>query len=79
MNIVPVIGAALALLTLNPQAALNEQSFEKWRDYVRPSADEMRWQEIPWRTSFWSAVQEAQRLDKPILMWAMNGHPLACT
>jgi hypothetical protein len=24
-------------------------------------------------------VIEAQQRDKPILLWTMNGHPLACT
>jgi len=58
---------------------LSEQTFADLRDFIRPTPDEMRWQEIPWRTTFWDAVQEAQATDKPILAWAMNGHPLACT
>ena len=58
---------------------LSEQTFADLRDFIRPTPSEMRWQEIPWRTTFWSAVQEAQAADKPILAWAMNGHPLACT
>ena len=58
---------------------LSEQNFAGLRDFIRPTPDEMRWQEIPWRTTFWGAVQEAQATDKPILAWAMNGHPLACT
>ena len=58
---------------------LSEQTFAGLRDFIRPTPDEMRWQEIPWRTTFWNAVQEAQATDKPILAWAMNGHPLACT
>jgi hypothetical protein len=24
-------------------------------------------------------VKEAQEKDRPILLWAMNGHPLGCT
>ncbi len=58
---------------------LSEHTFAGLRDFIRPTPDEMRWQEIPWRTTFWNAVQEAQATDKPILAWAMNGHPLACT
>lgn len=58
---------------------LSEQTFAGLRDFIRPTPDETRWQEIPWRTTFWNAVQEAQATDKPILAWAMNGHPLACT
>lgn len=58
---------------------LSQAEFERLRDFLRPAASELRWQEISWRTSFWSAVQEAQASEKPILAWAMNGHPLACT
>ena len=25
------------------------------------------------------AINEARETDRPILLWAMNGHPLACT
>ena len=59
---------------------LSEQTFAGLRDFIRPTPDEMRWQaDVPWRTSFWSAVVEAQARDLPLLAWAMNGHPLART
>jgi hypothetical protein len=60
-------------------AVLNDESFGRWRDFIRPTAAECRWQEIPWRASFWEGVVEAQKKDQPVLVWAMNGHPLACT
>ena len=58
---------------------LDEQTFAELRDFICPMPEEVRWKEVPWRTTFWDAVQEAQARDKPILLWAMNGHPLACT
>lgn len=58
---------------------LNEETFARWRAYIPPAPDEARWLEIPWRATYWEAVVEAQRTDRPILLWAMNGHPLACT
>ncbi|MCE9581878.1 MAG: hypothetical protein K8T20_05105 [Planctomycetes bacterium] len=58
---------------------LTESTYEKIRDRVLPSADELRWTAVDWRASFWDGVVEAQKTDKPILLWAMNGHPLACT
>jgi hypothetical protein len=67
---------AASLTTAAP--ALNEENFAHWRDFIRPTAAESRWQEIQWRPIFWKAVVEAQKADKPILLWAMNGHPLAC-
>ena len=58
---------------------LSDQTFAALRDHILPRPEELRWQEIPWRTTFWEAVQEAQAAEKPILLWAMNGHPLALT
>ena len=51
----------------------------RWAAYIRPSPDERRWQTIPWRSTFSGAVSEAARRQMPLLLWAMNGHPLACT
>lgn len=34
---------------------------------------------IPWRAALWPALEEARGLDRPVLLWAMNGHPLGCT
>ena len=48
------------------------------REHVLPSAEESRWLDIPWRSRLWDAVEEARRVGKPILLWAMNGHPLGC-
>lgn len=58
---------------------LTEDTYAKIRDGVLPSAEELRWTAIDWRASFWDAVVEGQKTDKPVLLWAMNGHPLACT
>lgn len=71
-----------ALIAIRPQAALpelNEQNFDKLMQHIQPTKQEGRWQEIPWRNTFWDAVQEANRAEKPILLWGMNGHPLGCT
>lgn len=67
----------LTLLLLAQE--LTPDTFEKWREYVRPSEAETRWERVPWRAEFWGAVVEATEQKKPILLWAMNGHPLACT
>ena len=37
------------------------------------------YRDVGWLPVFWTAVLQAQREEKPILLWAMNGHPLACT
>lgn len=54
-------------------------TLEHWASFISPSADELQWKEIPWRESFWKAIHEGQIHGKPVLLWAMNGHPLGCT
>lgn len=47
-------------------------------DEIRGKDDEA-WLAIPWRPALGPAVLEASKKRKPILLWAMNGHPLGCT
>lgn len=58
---------------------LTEQNYKHWLDFIRPVEDELKWRKIGWRTEFWEAVQEAKELQQPLLLWTMNGHPMACT
>lgn len=77
-----VIGVFLSVAISVAKAVdveLTDATYAKWRGYILPSAEELAWQEIPWRASFWDAVVEAQRRDRPILLWTMNGHPLCNT
>ena len=80
---IAILTASLgALATIAPGAGpkqLTEATFDAMRDEILPRKDEERWREIPWRTSTWEAVVEAAATEKPVLLWAMNGHPLACT
>lgn len=46
---------------------------------VVPAPDDLGWNAIPWRVSYAEGVLDADRLDRPVLLWAMNGHPLGCT
>jgi hypothetical protein len=46
---------------------------------IAPAAGEERWREIPWRTGLLAAREEARGLDRPLLLWEMDGHPLGCT
>ena len=53
--------------------------YARWRDYLLPNASEQSHRQIPWRATVLQGVVEAQKQDKPILMFLMNGHPLGCT
>lgn len=59
--------------------SVHERSLAEWRAEIAPSDAEREWTTIGWRPSFWQAVLEANRAEKPVLLWAMNGHPLGCT
>ena len=61
------------------QAAKLNGWLSAWGDFIRPSAEELTFESIGWRNQFWPAVQIAQELERPILLWTMNGHPLGCT
>lgn len=69
---------AIASVTLGddaPPPLLTEATYAAVRKAVLPTDDELAWRQIGWRPAFWDAVVEAQRDEKPILLWAMNGHP----
>ena len=74
-----LLGPLLLLAVAAPPAELNDQTYTQWRDHIRPKGEELCFETVPWLPTYWDAVIEAQRQDKPILLWAMNGHPLACT
>jgi hypothetical protein len=67
----------ITLLLLLAQE-LSPESYDKIRDTVIPSKAELKWLDIGWRPSVWDALVEGQKEEKPLLIWAMNGHPLAC-
>lgn len=76
---------SLALLLLIPLAApqfaneLSNASYEGIKRHILPDAEDEAWRKIPWRTTFWQGVMDANKEDKPILLFAMNGHPFGCT
>ena len=75
-----VLCAAVSLPCLaEAPPELNDQSFRKWIDFVRPNAEESKWRQVGWRTALWPAVQEARELQRPLLLWTMNGHPCGHT
>jgi hypothetical protein len=68
---------AAALFIQVPE--LDESNFAKWRETIRPKPSELSFEDCDWKPTFWEGVVEAQQTAKPILLWAMNGHPMACT
>lgn len=59
------------------RAELDEAEFERLHQLLSPTP--ATWREIPWRTNLLKAQQRAVEENKPIFIWAMDGHPLGCT
>jgi hypothetical protein len=76
--------AAVLVLGIHGSAALQAATpidpaqFDKLTRLIKPTAEENKWLEIPWMTDLWEARQRAAADGKPILLWSMNGNPLAC-
>lgn len=49
------------------------------RAHVLPDADALEWRAIPWLAELRAGVAAGTAQRKPVLLWAMNGHPLGCT
>ena len=54
-------------------------NFDAWRGHILPTADELRWETIPWHQTFGEGLLDANKRGRPLLFYAMNGHPLGCT
>ena len=62
-----------------PARELTWESYERLRDQVLPAPGETEWLGLGWRPTLWQGVREAQAQRRPLVLWAMNGHPLGCT
>ena len=49
------------------------------RAQVLPNSSEQSYCRIAWRTSVLHGIVDAQKNDKPAMIFLMNGHPLGCT
>jgi|GEM_PF-1596800 len=59
---------------------LTNSTFAYWKEFLEASDDELSYLGIDWGISLQQAVREAADVDKPVMLWAMNGCPLrGCT
>jgi hypothetical protein len=54
---------------------ITASNLDQWMGFIRPSREELGWRAVRWHRSLSEAAEEAERLERPILLWAMNGHP----
>jgi hypothetical protein len=62
-----------------PAQDLDAAAFARDLAAIVPRESELDWRAIPWQAELGTALVEAGRVQKPVLLWAMNGHPLGQT
>jgi hypothetical protein len=55
--------------------ALDDATFAAVRAHASPTARDLAFQQIDWKNTVYEGVSEAQRADKPVLMWLYFGDP----
>ncbi len=58
-----------------PAPVVTEDNLEHWVTFIRPTKEDLKWRDIRWHNNLATAQQEARRLQRPILLWTMNGNP----
>ncbi|MEE2830423.1 MAG: hypothetical protein VX498_14640 [Myxococcota bacterium] len=62
-----------------PEIQLSAEDALEWDAFLQPTEEELAWHSINWRTSIWDAVVEATDTGRPLMLFAMNGHPKGFT
>jgi len=71
--------AELLAMRALPLPAVGVDDLPVWRAYVLPGPDELVFEQVEWLPSFAAGLRAAARAERPLFLWAMNGHPLGCT
>ena len=76
--------AALRLIAPLQEAQKNTplvtlETLTEFVESVVPGEDELAWRSIPWRPTLFDGLRDGAAAKKPVLLWAMNGHPLGST
>jgi hypothetical protein len=70
--------ALLPLLTLQTSTLpvrLDAGTFEQVRRYATPTNKDLSFQSLDWKPTVLDGINEANRVDKPILLWLYFGDP----
>lgn len=78
LSAVAVFAVTSTFLIRLPAAEMTREKFKQLHAQLEPSVDEP-WRTIPWKIGLLDAQQAAAKQQKPIFIWAMDGHPLGCT
>lgn len=79
MLLVSTLGAQTSADAAARSAGLTPKTFRTIFNSIQPRPAEVQWRAIDWWLNLSEALVEARKTDKPILLWAMNGHPCGMT
>lgn len=74
-----VVQAEIEAMQALPLPELTDEDLPRWVAAIEPNGEELAFETIPWIASFAEGLRAAETAGKPLLFWAMNGHPLGCT
>ena len=69
-----LLAACSTLLGDNPQQS--GQALAKRAAVIKPAAEELRWQQIPWVTDLTQGQRLAKSEGRPIFLWVTGDDPL---
>lgn len=69
--------AALISSSVVQAETLTDAKYRELLELLQPG-DEL-WRSIPWQIDLLEAQRMSAAAQKPIFIWAMDGHPLGCT
>ena len=58
-----------------PAPVVTDDNLQEWLTFIQPTQEELKWRNIRWHNNLATAQEEARRLQRPILLWTMNGNP----
>lgn len=73
-----LVGAFLMLVagqTAKFPANLSNETFSEVRSYATPTKRDLGFQALDWKPTVLDGINEANRLDKPMLLWLYFGDP----
>ena len=68
-----------SLLAQDGPPVLDDKNLKSRMEFVVPTPEDAAWERLGWRVELASAAAEAKALQRPVLLWAMNGHPCGLT
>ena len=71
------MSAMILALLLGMTGDLSLDEFRRLHVQLQPG--DQPWRTIPWKISLLEARALAAKEQKPLFIWAMDGHPLGCT